>query len=116
MYLTASTRELADFQVFAKAMTAHREDGRGSENRGVDNRGDTGDDQRRGRHNSRNDLKDSCERRPDDRPSSGPRWNKKSDRSYSSSDSSRRDNQRRSHKRRKEINRDRSAESAATSR
>ena len=39
MYPTASTRELDEFQVFAKAMAAHREDGRGSENRGGDNRG-----------------------------------------------------------------------------
>ena len=73
MYPTASTRELAEFQVFAKAMAAHRKDGRGSEDRGGDNRGDTGDDQRRGRHNSRKDLKDSRERRPDGRPSAGPR-------------------------------------------
>ena len=116
VYLTASTRELAEFQIFAKAMTAHREDGWGSENRGGDNRENTGDDQRRGRHNSRKDLKDSRERRPDGRLSAGPRWDKKSDKSYSSSDSSRRDNQRRSHRRRKEINRDRSAEAAVTSR
>ena len=60
MYLTAPTRELAEFHMFAKAMAAHREDGRGSEDRGGDNRGDTGDDQRRGRHNSRKDLKDSA--------------------------------------------------------
>ena len=72
MYLTAPTRELAEFHMFAKAMVAHREDGRGSEDRGGDNRGDTGDDQRRGRHNSRKDLKDSRERRPDDRPSAEP--------------------------------------------
>ena len=100
MYPTASTRELAEFQVFAKAMAAHREDRRGSENRGGDNRGDTGDDQRRGRHNSRKDLKDYREHRPDGRHSAGPRWDEKSDRSHSSSDSSRRDNRRRSHRRR----------------
>ena len=116
MYPTASTRELAEFQVFAKAMAAHREDGRGSEHRGGDNRGDTGDDQRRGRHNSREGLKDYRERRPDGRPSAGSRWDKKSDSSCSSSDSSRRDNRRRSHRRRTEINRDGSAESASTSR
>ena len=116
MYPTASTREVSEFQVFAKAMAAHREDGRGSEDRGGDNRGDTGDDQRRGRHNSRKDLKDSRERHPDGRPSAGPRWDKKSDSSYSSLDSSRRDNRRRSHRRRKEINRDRSAESSSSSR
>ena len=116
MYLTAPTRELAEFHIFAKAMAAHREDGRGSEDRGGDNRGDTGDDQRRGRHNSRKDLKDSRERRPDDRPSAGARWDKKSDSSYPSSDSPRRDNRRRSHRRRKEINRYRSAESLSSSR
>ena len=31
MYPDASSRELAEFQVFAKAMATHREDGRGSE-------------------------------------------------------------------------------------
>ena len=36
-----SSRELAEFQVFAKAVAAHREDGRGSEDRGGDNRGNT---------------------------------------------------------------------------
>ena len=50
MYPTASPRELAEFQVFAKAVAARREDGRGSEDRGEDNREDTGDDRRRGRH------------------------------------------------------------------
>ena len=113
MYSTASTREHAEFQVFAKEMAAHREVGL---DRGGDNRGDTGDDQQRGRHNSRKDLKNYREHRPDGRPSAGPRWDKKSDRSYSSSDSSRRDNRRRSHSRRKQTNRDRSAESASSSR
>ena len=113
MYPTASTRELAEFQVFVKAMAAHREDGRGSENRGGDNRGDTGDDQRRGRHNSRKDLKDYREHRPDGRHSAGTRWDEKSDSSHSSSDSSRRDNQRRSHRRRKGKNRDSSADSSS---
>ena len=50
MYPTASSRELAEFQVFAKAVAPRREDGRGSEDRGEDNREDTGDDHRRGRH------------------------------------------------------------------
>ena len=50
MYSTASHRELAEFQVFAKAVAARREDGRGSEDRGEDNEEDTGDDRRRGRH------------------------------------------------------------------
>ena len=45
MYPTASTRELTEFQVFAKAVAAHREDERGSEDRCGDNRGDTGDGQ-----------------------------------------------------------------------
>ena len=66
MYPTASTRELAEFQVFAKAMAAHRGDGPGSENR-EDNRGDTGVDQRRSRHNSRKDLTQGLSRAP-------PRW------------------------------------------
>ena len=50
MYPTASPRELAEFQVFAKAVAARREDGRGSEDRGEDNEENTGDDRRRGRH------------------------------------------------------------------
>ena len=50
MYSTASHRELAEFQVFAKAVAARREDGCGSEDRGEDNEEDTGDDRRRGRH------------------------------------------------------------------
>ena len=50
MYPTAFPRELAEFQVFAKAVAARPEDGRGSEDRGEDNREDTGDDRRRGRH------------------------------------------------------------------
>ena len=50
MHPTASPREFAEFQVFAKAVAARREDGRGSEDRGEDNREDTGDDRRRGRH------------------------------------------------------------------
>ena len=64
MYPTASTRELAEFQIFAKAMAGHREEGRGSEDRGGDNRGDTGNDQRRGRHNSRKELKDPASAAP----------------------------------------------------
>ena len=61
---SASSRELAEFQVFAKAVAAHREDGRGSEDRGEDNSEDTGDDRRRGRHSSCKDFKDSRERAP----------------------------------------------------
>ena len=49
MYPTASPRELAKFQVFAEAVAARREDGRGSEDR-EDNREDTGNDRRRGRN------------------------------------------------------------------
>ena len=78
MYPTASTRELAEFQVFAKAVAARLEGGRGSENRGDDNREDTGDDRRRGRHSFRKDFKDPRERRPGDRPSAGTRWDEKS--------------------------------------
>ena len=43
----AFSRKLADFQVFAKAVAAYREntgDGRGSEDRGKDYREDSGDD------------------------------------------------------------------------
>ena len=50
MHPTASPRELAELHVFAKAVAARREDGCGSEDRGEDNREDTGDDRRRGRH------------------------------------------------------------------
>ncbi|CAM9141487.1 unnamed protein product [Ascophyllum nodosum] len=74
VYPTASSREPAEFQVFAKAVAAHREDGRGSEDCGGDTREDTGDDRRRGRHSSRKDFKDSRELRPGDRPPAGPRW------------------------------------------
>ena len=60
--------------------------------------------------------KDSRERHPRDRLSAGPRWDEKSDSSYSSSDSSRRDNRRRSHRRRKEKTRDSSVHSSSPSR
>ena len=73
VYPTVSSRELAEFQFFAKAVAAHREAGRISKDRGEDNREDTGDDRRRGRHSSRKDFKDLCERRPGDRPSAGLR-------------------------------------------
>ena len=63
-YLSASSRELTEFQSFAKAVAAHREDGRGSEDRGEDNSEDTGDDRRRGRHSSYKDFKDCRERAP----------------------------------------------------
>ena len=116
MYRTASTRELAEFHVFATAVAAHREDGRGSEDRGRDNRGDIGDDQRRVGHSSRKDSKDPRERRPGDRPSAGPRWDEKSERSCSSSDFSRRDSRCRSHGRKKEKHQDRSADSPSPSR
>ena len=74
MYPTASPRELAESQVFAKAVAERREDGRGSEDRSEDNREDTGDDRRRGKHSSRKDSKDPRERRPGSRPSAGPRY------------------------------------------
>ena len=45
-------------------MAAHREDGRGSEDRGEDNSEDTGDDRRRGRHSSYKVFKDCRERAP----------------------------------------------------
>ena len=48
LYPSASPRELAEFQVFAEAVSARREDGRGSEDRGEDSREDTGDDRRWG--------------------------------------------------------------------
>ena len=64
MYPNASYRELAEFQVFGKAVAGYREDRRGSEGRGGDHREDSGDDQRRGRHNSRKDSRDSRKRRP----------------------------------------------------
>ena len=97
-------------------MAEYREDGRGSEDRGGDNREDSGDDQRRRRHTSRKDSRDSRERRPGDRSSAGPRWDEKSDSSFSCSDFSRRDNRRRSQRRRKEKNEDGSAKSASSSR
>ena len=110
MYPSISSRELAEFEAFAKAVAAQREDGRGREDRGEDNHKDTGDDRRRGRHSSRKDFKNSRERRPGGRPSAGPRWGEKRDSSCSSSDFSRRGRRRRSHRRRKEKNQDRSAE------
>ena len=116
MYPNTSSRELAEFQVFAKAVAAYREDGRSSEGRGRDSRQDCGDDQRRRRHSSRKDSRDSRERRPGDRPFVEPRWDKKSDNSCFSSDFSRRDNRRRSHRRRKENNQDSSAESTSPAR
>ena len=116
LYPTASTRDLAEFQIFAKVVAAHREGGRGSENRGDDNHEDTGDDRRRGRHSSRKDFKDSRERRPGDRPSAGPRWDEKSDGSYSNSDFSRRGSRRRSHRRRKVKSQNCSADFASSSR
>ena len=73
MYPNASSRELAEFQFFAKAVMGYRKDGRGSEGHGGDHRKDSGDDQRRGRHISRKDSRESRERRPGDRPSAGPR-------------------------------------------
>ena len=116
MYPTASTQELAKFQVFAMAVAAHREDRRSSEDRGGDKRGETGDDQRRGRDSPRKDFKDPRERRPGGRPSAGPRWDEKSDSSCSSSDFSRRGSRRRSHRRRKVKSQDRSVDSASPSR
>ena len=116
MYPNASSRELAEFQFFAKAVAAYRENGRGSEDRGGDSREDCGDDQRRKRHSSRKDSRDSRERHPGDRPFVEPRWDKKSDNSCSSSDFSRRDNRRRSHRRRKENNQDSSAKSTSPAR
>ena len=98
MYPSISSRELAKFEAFAKAVAAQREDGRGRE-RGEDNHKDTGDDRLRGRHS-----------RPGGRPSAGPRWGEKKDSSCSNSDFSRRGRRRRSHRRRKEKNQDRSAE------
>ena len=115
MHPTVFTRELAEFQVFVKAVAARREDGRGSEAHGEDNREDTGDDRRRGRHSSRKDFKDPRERRLGGRPPAGPRWDETSDSSCSSLDLSRRDRRRRSHRRRKEKNQDRSAESVSPS-
>ena len=75
----ASSRELAEFQVFAMAVAAYQVHGRGSEDRDGDNREDCGDDQRRGRHSSRKDFRDSHERRPGDRPTAGPRLDEKND-------------------------------------
>ena len=59
-----SSRELVEYQFFAKTVAGYRENGRGSEGRGGGHREDSGDDQRRGRHNSRKDSRDSRERRP----------------------------------------------------
>ena len=115
-YPTASPRELADFQVFDKTVAARRQDGRGSEDRGEDNRDDTGDDRRRGRHSSRMDFEDSRVRRPGGRPSAGSRWDETSNSSCTSSDPFSRDCRRRSHRRGKEKNQDRSAGSASPSR
>ena len=47
MYPNASSRELAELQVFAKAVTGYQEDGRGNEDRGGNYREDTGDYKRR---------------------------------------------------------------------
>ena len=93
MYPHAPSRELAEFQVFAKAVAKYRKDGRGSEDRGGDNHKDCGDDQGRGRHSSRKDS------------SAGPRWDEKSDSSCYSSDFSHRKNRRRSHRHKSEKNR-----------
>ena len=118
MYPNASPRELAGFQVFAKAVARYPKDGRSSEGHGGGHRKDSGDGQRRERHISHKDSRDSRESRPGDGPSAGPRWGEKSDSSSdcSSSDYSRRDNRRRSHRRRKENNQEGSAESAPPSR
>ena len=118
LYPTASPRELAEFQVFAKAVSAHREDGRGSEDRGEDSRegrATTADgrqaqpasgSEEEGRHGSTGVLpalsgersgrkprgnirydrhrverhqrgRNSRERHPRDRPSTGPRWERR---------------------------------------
>ena len=73
MHPNASPRELAEIQVFAKAVARCREDGRGSKGHGGDYREDRGEDQRRGRHSSRKDSKNSRERRPPARTSTVPR-------------------------------------------
>ena len=107
----AFSREFAEFQAFAKAVTGYREntgDGYGSEGRrGGDNREDSGDDKQPRRQSSRKDSKDSHERSPRDRPSLGPKWEEKSYscRNCSSSNYSRRENRRPSHRcrRRKKI-------------
>ena len=103
-------RELAESQVFAKAVSARREDVRGSEDRGEDSREDTADggqaqpasgceeeglhgstgvlpalsgerSERRPRGNIRVEFhqrgRDSRERHPCDRPSTGPRWERR---------------------------------------
>ena len=116
MYPAASTRILAEFQIFAKGVAARREDGRGSGHRGEDNREDTGEDRRRGRHSSRKDFMDPPRRRPGGRPSAGPRWDETIDSSCTSSDLSRGDRRRRSHRRTKEKHQDHSAISASPSR
>ncbi|CAM9800908.1 unnamed protein product, partial [Ascophyllum nodosum] len=110
LYPTASPREFAESQVFAKAVSARREDGRGSEERGEDSREDTADggqarpasgSEEEGRHGSTGVLpalsgerserrprgnirvechqrgRDSRERHPRDRPSTGPRWERR---------------------------------------
>ena len=119
LYPTATPREFAESQVFAKAVSARREDGRGSEDRGEDSREDTADggqaqpasgSEEEGRHGSRHGStgvlpalsgegserrprgniwydrhrvkrhqrgRDSRERHPRDRPSTGPRWDRR---------------------------------------
>ena len=110
LYPTASPRELAESQVFAKAVSARREDVRGSEDRGEDSREDTADGgqaqpasgcEEEGLHGSTGVLpalsgerseqrprvnikvefyqrgRDSRERHPCDRPSKGPRWERR---------------------------------------
>ena len=114
MYPTASPRELAEFQVFAKAVAARREDGRGSEDRGEDNCEDTGDDRRRGRH-SQQELQGP--------PRAPPPWptfcgdlggtRRVIVPVLTSLYPSRRDRRRRSRRCRKEKTQDRSAESAS---
>ena len=54
------------FNLLPKAVAGFWKDGRGSEGRGGDSREDSGDDQRRGKHSSDKDSRDSFERRPGD--------------------------------------------------
>ena len=115
-YPTAPPRELADFQVFAETVAARRQDEPDSEDRGEDNREDTGDDCRRSRHSALMNFEDSRVRRPGGRPSAGSRWDETSNSSCTSSDPSSQDIRRRSHRRGKEKNQDHSAGSAFPSR
>ena len=79
MYRNASSRELAEFQVFAKAVAAHREDGRVAVRTAAETIVKTLVTTSSGKGTTLARVSGTSERRPGDRPSARPRWNGKGD-------------------------------------